>query len=99
MLAVFGIMNYFTNFLDLMASCIPPVAGVMITDYWLLKHGKVENWEERPGFHWSGIICLVCGVLAALFLPFGFSTINGILVSGILYFLTMKLTSGNASRK
>ncbi|RGU93620.1 cytosine permease [Clostridium sp. AF15-17LB] len=98
LLAVFGIMNYFTNFLDLMASCIPPVAGVMITDYWLLKHGKVGNWEERPGFHWNGIICLVCGVLAALFLPFGFPTINGILVSGILYFLTMKLTSPAATQ-
>lgn len=43
LLAVFGIMNYFTNFLDLMAGCIPPVAGVMITDYWILKRGKVEN--------------------------------------------------------
>ena len=97
LLAVFGIMNYFTNFLDLMASCIPPVAGIMITDYWILMHGRPENWKERPGIHWVGIISLLIGVLAALFLPFGFSTINGILVSGILYFIIMKLTGSNVS--
>jgi len=99
LLAVFGIMNYFTNFLDLMAGCIPPVAGVMITDYWILKRGKVENWEERPGFHWTGIVCLVCGVLAALFLPFGFATINGIVVSGVLYYAAMKLTDRKEPRR
>ncbi|MCC8080317.1 MAG: cytosine permease [Oscillospiraceae bacterium] len=91
LLAVFGIMDYFTNFLDLMASCIPPVSGVMIADYWLLKHGKAENWQERKGVHWVGVGCLVLGVLAALLLPFGLSTINGIVVSGVAYLLIMKL--------
>lgn len=87
LLAVFGIMDYFTDFLNLMASCIPPVAGVMISDYWLLKHGRPENWTEQPGIRLSGIISLICGMFAALFLTFGFSTINGIIVSGILYYL------------
>ena len=90
-------MDYFTSFLDLMASCIPPVAGVMISDYWLLGRGRPENWKERRGIHWAGIISLVLGVLAALFLPFGLSTINGVVTSGLIYFIIMKL-SGSAAR-
>ena len=97
LLAVFGIMDYFTSFLDLMASCIPPVAGVMIADYWLLGRGKPENWKERKGIHWVGVGCLVLGVLAALFLPFGLSTINGVVVSGVAYFLIMKLAGKSAA--
>ena len=90
-------MDYFTSFLDLMASCIPPVAGVMIADYWLLGRGKPENWKERKGIHWVGVGCLVLGVLAALFLPFGLSTINGVVVSGVAYFLIMKLAGKSAA--
>jgi cytosine permease len=96
LLAVFGIMNYFTSFLDLMAACIPPVAGVMIADYWLLRKGRPENWTERPGVNWIGIVCLVLGVVAALFVPFGLSTINGVVVSCVTYFVLMKLVGKSA---
>lgn len=90
-LAVFGIMDYFANFLNMMAACIPPVAGVMIADYYILKKGKAANWKETPGVNWIGFICLALGVLVALFVPYGFSTINGPIVSGAAYVIVMKM--------
>ena len=85
LLAVFGIMGYFGAFLDLMAACIPPVAGVMIADYWILKKGDPSAWKETPGVNWLGVVALVAGVAVALLLPVGISTINGVLTSMVLF--------------
>lgn len=95
LLAVFGIMDYFTNFLDLMASCIPPVAGVMISDYWILKKGKASAWRETKGVNWVGIVSLILGVLAALFLPFGIATVNGVITSMLAYWILTTVTGKN----
>lgn len=85
LLAVFGIMGYFGAFLDLMAACIPPVAGVMIADYWILKKGDPSAWKETPGVNWLGVVALVAGVAVALLLPVGIPTINGVLTSMVLF--------------
>lgn len=90
-LAVFGIMNYFADFLNLMATCIPPVAGVMIADYWVIKHGKKELWKERPGVNWYGIIALVVGVAVAMLVPYGIPTITGVVISFLVYLVLAKL--------
>lgn len=90
-LAVFGIMDHFWTFLDTMAAAIPPVAGVMIADYWILRRGKKELWKETPGFNWFGIIALVAGACAALFLPFGQATINGVVTAMVLYLVFAKV--------
>ncbi|MBR2835224.1 MAG: cytosine permease [Coriobacteriales bacterium] len=91
LLALFGIMDYFSTFLDLMASCIPPIAGVMIADYWILKKGKPENWHETKGVNWLGIISVALGVVAALFVPFGIPTINGVVVALVAYLILMSV--------
>lgn len=91
LLAVYGIMDYFGDFLNLMASCVPPVAGVMIADYWIIKKGRPENWRETGGVNWLGVAALVLGVVAALFVPFGIATINGVAVSLVAYLVLMQV--------
>ena len=59
-LSVIGIINYFTDFLVLLGVAIPPVAGIMVIDYFVLRRSrktldesrakgqlpaKVENWN------------------------------------------------------
>lgn len=39
-LSVIGIINYFTGFLTLLGVAIPPVAGVMVVDYYILRRGR-----------------------------------------------------------
>lgn len=89
-LAVFGIMDYFQDFLNVMAAAIPPVAGVMIADYWILRKGKKEFWRETPGINWFGIGAMVLGAAVALFVPVGISTVNGVLVSLVAYVVLAK---------
>lgn len=81
LLAVFGIMDYFGTFLDLMASCIPPVAGVMIADYWVIHRGRPDAIEIASGVNWVAVASLLLGVGCALWVPFGIPTINGVVVS------------------
>ena len=38
-LAVVGILNYFTPIMSILSAMIPPVAGVMIASYWVLGKG------------------------------------------------------------
>ena len=88
LLAVFGITNYFNSFLNILAAFIPPVAGVLIMDYFVIKKGKPENWKEVEGFNWAGIISWIGGSVFALAFPKIFvPTINGIIVACVLYLI------------
>ncbi|TYP54223.1 cytosine permease [Thermosediminibacter litoriperuensis] len=85
-LAVMGFLNYFTSFLTLLTAGIPPIAGSMIADYWILKKGNKKLWEsEITDINWAGIISWILGFLAAMFLKTGISAINGIIISMISY--------------
>ena len=46
-LSVIGIINYFTGFLTLLGVAIPPVAGVMVVDYYILRRGRKDLEATR----------------------------------------------------
>ena len=86
-LAVAGILNYFIKWLTILTSTIPPVAGVLITDYWIMRHAKPENWREYPGVNWAGIGAWLVGSLAAIKIPWGIAPINGIITAMVIYYI------------
>ena len=91
-LALFGITNYFNNFLNILAAFIPPVAGVVIMDYFVINKMRVDKWHAVDGFNWAGIISWLGGSAVALAFPSVLApTINGIVVSCILYLILYPL--------
>lgn len=91
-LAVLGITNYFNNFLNILASFIPTVAGVVIMDYFVFNKMNPEKWHAVDGFNWAGIISWLGGSAVALAFPSVLvPTINGIVVSCILYLILYPL--------
>jgi len=64
-LAATGFYSLFQSFLSLLSAIIPPLAGTMIADYWIVGKGKKENFKIKKGFHLPGIIGFFIGVLAA----------------------------------
>lgn len=48
LLSVIGIINYFTSFLTLLGVAIPPAAGIMVIDYFILKRNRGVLEETRP---------------------------------------------------
>ena len=80
-LALFGIADVFSVFLNIIAVLVPPVAGVAIADYWIMGKGKPELWKPMEGINWMGVISWVVGGLVTYFTTFFVPTINGIIAA------------------
>lgn len=111
LLAAVGLLGKFAAFLSLMSALIPPLAGVIIADYWLIGNGKKANFHTRKGFYAPGVIAFLAGALLACitggsfagfaalaFLnhPFFVGPINGIVVSMVLYYVLAKAVGKKA---
>lgn len=65
LLGAFGLLNAFQGFLSLMSGLIPPLAGVLIADYWIICKGKRENFHLKNGFSAPGVIAFFVGAILA----------------------------------
>ena len=64
-LAAVGLLDRFQAFLSLMSALIPPLAGVIIANYWIIGRGKRERFVIREGFAAPGVISFLAGALVA----------------------------------
>ena len=102
-LSILGILNNFINFLTFLGVMIPPVGGIMITDYFILKRSrkildnsrvigvlpeKVEVWNPIALVSWLG------GTAFGYFVTgFGVPSVNSLVVSMVLYYVFIKIYS------
>ncbi len=79
-LAALGISNHFIPFLLLLGITIPPIAGVYITDFYLLR-GRTYNVDDLPSLPavcpWA-VTAWVCGIGIASLTSKGFFTLSSI---------------------
>lgn len=78
LLAAFGLLNAFQGFLSLMSALIPPLAGVLIADYWLICGGKKEKFQQKAGFYVPGVIAFAAGALVACITGGTFASFPGL---------------------
>lgn len=94
-LGAVGILSRFQDFLSILTSFIPPVAGVIMANYWILHRGKPENLQAVKGVNPAGLISFVLGAAVAYITGnvyvFFLSPINGIIVSMAAYLLLIKI--------
>lgn len=90
-LAILGIMEQFQSFLAILGALVPPMAGVVVADYWIVGKGNKDEWEPFKGINWLGIISWACGTLFAYFVNILVPTINGILLSMLVYIILTKV--------
>lgn len=86
-IAILGLATVLEGFITILASLVPPVAGVMIADYWIVCGGKASNWHPIKGFNWCGIAAWICGCIVALFFSFFSPALDGILVCAVAYLI------------
>lgn len=101
-LSMIGIINYFTDFLTLLGVAIPPVAGIMVVDYYLLKRNRadlektreegvlprtVEKWNPITIIVW--IAAFVVGEVSSIF-SIGIPGLNSLIFAGVVYWIAMK---------
>lgn len=90
--AAFGLLNAFQGFLSLMSALIPPLAGVIIADYWIVCKGKKEKFKLRQEFHVPGIAAFAIGSIVSCITGGTFAAFPGLVKA--LPFLNMPFFVG-----
>ncbi len=102
-LAVIGILDYFTPVMSVLSAMVPPVAGVMIASYWVVNKGNKSSWMETEGVNRLGLYSWLAGsiiacipVVLSLFpsLPqISNQPLIGIVISFVLYIAGYRLAN------
>lgn len=87
LLSLGGIVYYFVDFLSALSYLITPICAVLIADYWVMGHGKSEDWEPFPGVNWLGIVAWICGALTTYLDKFFIPELVGIAVTVLVYWV------------
>ncbi len=92
-----GLADYFTTWLSLLGVGIPPVAGVIICDYYLLKGQKYEYGPGTKYCKWNvwAFVSMLGGAVIGFTVSWGIASINSLIVSVVLYFILMKIFAKN----
>jgi cytosine permease len=99
-LSAFGFANQFEGFLTELGVLFPPIASIIIADYFVLKTWRKELDSARennalpeyaPNWVPAGLGAWAVGYLVGKFVLIGVPSINALIVSFLLYLLLGKL--------
>ncbi|MDR1078436.1 MAG: cytosine permease, partial [Propionibacteriaceae bacterium] len=98
-LAAFGILNYFTGFLTLLSVTFPPIVGIILAEYFVIKRWRPELEATRqsgalpktaPTWVPATLIIWLISSLIAQFVPWGLGAINAVVAAFLLYVIAGK---------
>ena len=80
-------MDLFTAWLSLLGTGIPPVAGILILDYFVIKKQKYEFGEGVKHRFCSvpAVVAWAAACIVGYSVPWGISAVNSMVVAGIVY--------------
>ncbi len=102
LLAAVGILQHFEGFLTILGVSIPPISGIMLTDYWILKRqrhaldvsrasGNLPSHAENA--NWPMIVSWIAASLIGYFVPWGIGSINSLVSAIVLYWVLTQLNA------
>lgn len=96
LLALTDIMTQLENFLYIIGLTSPPVAAIMMADYFIIRK---QTYEEEEKWNWTATWTMVVGFLLGYVtqyvVPFGMPLLQSFFATGILYYIGMKV-KGNS---
>jgi cytosine permease len=100
-LGAFGVANFFTSWLTILGTAIPPVAGILIADYFLFHKSKYEFGEgTRYGYiSIPAIVAWIAGIIIGFTVHWGIACINSLVISMVIYAILMNLYKTNPDKK
>lgn len=102
LLGFLGVINYFIPWLNALGILIPPIAGVMIADYYIIHQGNYQfgKGTEYSMFVWPAFIAWMTGVMTGCFYPIWVPSITAIAAAFATHlFLMQGCKILNISRK
>jgi cytosine permease len=100
LLAAGGILDSFTGFLTLLGVAFPPIAGIMIAEYFVVKTWRPELDASRaagtlpetaPTWVPATLVVWVASALIGEFVTLGLPSINSLVAAFVLYVVAGKL--------
>ncbi|SHG80024.1 purine-cytosine permease family protein [Streptoalloteichus hindustanus] len=106
-LSAIGILEHFTTFLTWIGVITPPVAGIVIAEYFVVRtwRGQLADSLRRgelpadpPDWLPLSLVCWAVGTAVGAGVSVGIPTINSVVVAFVLYAGLGRLRSGRRSR-
>lgn len=108
-LSAVGILQQFQGFLTLLGVGVPPIAGIMVVDYFILRRhrnrlaesarsGALPARQEKLNPVTIGVWIIASAVGYVSEEKFGIPALNSLLCSGLLYFVAMKALASVQNR-
>lgn len=94
-LAILGLADFLNTYISIIGAVVPPIMGIVISDYWVICKADKTAWLPRRGTNWVGIIAWVLGGSFALLETLGvlqvFSpALDGVVISFVAYAVLYK---------
>lgn len=98
--SILGILGHIVGFLLILGVTVPPIGGIIIADYFLLRRDRDALAATRSSLalpatceeiNPAGLAAWAAGFLAGYFLHWGIAALNSIGVAGVFYFALMKI--------
>lgn len=99
-LGAIGILNSFVDFLTLLGVVFPPIAGIMVAEYFVARTWRKELESSRaagtlpataPNWVPAGLIVWIVAALIGKYVNWGLPSINSVVVAIVLYLIVAKL--------
>jgi len=101
-IGVAGIIEYvigiesISSFVNILATFMPPIMGVILVDYWFINKGSYPALESLTrNFNPSGLIAFFAGSGVAFIFtfvyPFGLPAVFGIITTGVVMYVLKKV--------
>ena len=96
-LGVAGLSNHFSNWLSILGVTLPPMAGIIIADYFIVNKRHYEFGAGTVYRQWNvlAFVAWIIGALVGLFVTFGVPALSSLVVGFIVY-LALMFTLGKS---
>jgi cytosine permease len=94
-LSAAGILGHFVKFLTILGVAIPPVAAIVVVDYFVLRtHRQVLDASRDasglpawcPNWNAPGWVAWIAAALVGYYVHWGIASVNSLVVAAILYY-------------
>lgn len=95
LLSALGILAHFIGFLTILGVAFPPVAAIVVVDYFILKTHRRALESSRssaalpawcPNWNAAGWVAWIAAAVVGYYVNWGIASVNSLVVAGILYY-------------
>ena len=89
--------DFYYTFLNALGNVIPPLAGIILADYFIIHRGKYGSLESAAFAKWNAIpwISWVVSAVLVYVIPWGLPSLNSLVLGAVLYIVLSLATGKN----